>query len=303
MSVQLVLRLVLAFLFAICAAIFSQLIPPFLGEASFIIRVLLTLAAGGIGYLLFPQVAGSIKMITATTFNFVVHRVSSEVSNQIIKFPRFNSPFSGTIPQVGSLALTKPSILDTSAIIDGRILDIAKTGFVSGLILVPNFVLTELQQVADSADTLKRSRGRRGFEIVEELKKVKAIRLEVWDKEQSGKLVDDKLINLAKGLHGRIITTDFNLNKVASVSGISVLNVNDLANAVKTMSLPGESMEIKIVHLGKDSSQGVGYLPDGTMVVVSQGADKIGQTIKTEVTKNIQTPAGRMVFAKEIDSN
>jgi len=285
----LVLRLILAFLFATLAAIFSQLIPPFLGEASFIIRVLLTLAAGGIGYIVFPPIARSIRIIVMTTFNFVVHRVSSEVSNQIIKFPR---------PQVGSIALTKPLILDTSAIIDGRILDIAKTGFISGLILVPKFVLTELQQVADSSDGLKRARGRRGFETIEELKKVKYLKVEVWDKEQNGKLVDEKLLNLAKSLHGRIITTDYNLNKIATISNISVLNVNDLANAVKTVSLPGESLEIKIVHLGKDRQQGVGYLVDGTMVVIADAADKIGRQVLVEVTKNIQTPAGRMIFGK-----
>lgn len=299
MHLQLVFRLILAFLFATLAAIFSQLIPPFFGEASFVIRVLLTLAAGGIGYLLFPSVARSVKVITMTTFNFVVRRVSSEVSDQIIKLPRMGQPLSGVIPQVGAVNLTRPLILDTSAIIDGRILDIVKTGFINGLVLVPNFVLTELQQVADSADSLKRARGRRGFEIVEELKKDKHLRVEIWDKEQNGKLVDDKIINLAKSLHGRIITTDFNLNRVASVSNISVLNVNDLANAVKTTSLPGEALEIKIVHLGKDKNQGVGYLPDGTMVVVSEAVDKIGQTIKAEVTKNIQTPAGRMIFARQ----
>lgn len=300
MHLQLVFRLILAFLFATLAAIFSQLIPPFLGEASFVIRVLLTLAAGGIGYLLFPSVARSVKMITMTTFNFVVRRVSSEVSNQIIKFPRVGQPISGVIPQVGSVNLTRPLILDTSAIIDGRILDIVRTGFINGLVLVPNFVLTELQQVADSPDSLKRARGRRGFEIVEELKKDKHLRVEIWDKEQNGKLVDDKIMNLAKSLHGRIVTTDFNLNRLASVSNISVLNVNDLSNAVKTTSLPGEVLEIKIVHLGKDKNQGVGYLPDGTMVVVAEAVDKIGQTIKVEVTKNIQTPAGRMIFAKEV---
>ncbi|OGE22121.1 hypothetical protein A2778_01220 [Candidatus Daviesbacteria bacterium RIFCSPHIGHO2_01_FULL_40_24] len=230
--------------------------------------------------------------------NFVVHRLSSEVSNQIIKFPRPNTPFSQPIPQVGSVAITRPLILDTSAIIDGRILDIAKTGFVSGLVLVPKFILTELQQVADSADSLKRARGRKGFEIVEELKKIKKLRIEIWDKDQNGKQVDEKLLNLAKSLHGRIITTDYNLNRVAQAWGIEVLNVNDLANAVKTVSLPGESMEIKVVHLGKDKTQGVGYLSDGTMVVVADSAEKIGQTVKTEVTKNIQTPAGRMIFAK-----
>lgn len=289
MRLKLVLRLIVAFIFATVAAIYSQLIPPFFGENSFIIRALLTLAAGGVGYMVFPRVARSTARITMTAFNFVVHRVSAEVSNQISR--RVNSqhePIS-----------SKPLILDTSAIIDGRILDIARTGFINGLIIVPNFILTELQQVADSSDGLKRARGRKGFEILEELKKVKDLRLAIWDKEQSGKLVDNKLLNLAKGLGGRIVTTDFNLNKLASVSSISVLNVNDLANAVKTTSLPGESLEIKIVHLGKDTRQGVGYLEDGTMVVVANSADKIGQTIKIEVTKNIQTPAGRMIFGKE----
>lgn len=299
MRVRLVIRLILAFLFATFAAIYSQLIPPVLGENSFIIRALLTLVAGGIGYLVFPMIAKSVVRVTMTSFNFVIHRLSSEVSSQMFKFIRPNQPISGVTPQVGSIALTRPLILDTSAIIDGRILDIAKTGFISGLILIPKFILTELQQVADSSDGLKRARGRRGFEVVEELKKIKQIRLEVWDKDQNGKQVDDKLMSLAKSLHGRIITTDFNLNRVASVSNIGVLNVNDLANAVKTISLPGERFEIKIMHLGKDSKQGVGYLADGTMVVVADAADYIGQTLKVEVTKNIQTPAGRMIFAKE----
>lgn len=298
MRLRLILRLILAFLFATFAAIYSQLIPPIIGEDAFILRVLVTVIAGGIGYISFPSISRWVKVITTTTFNLVVRRVSSEVSSQIIRFPRPNFPFSLPTPQIGSVSLTKPIILDTSAIIDGRVLDIAKTGFITGLILVPKFVLTELQQVADSSDDLKRARGRRGFEVVEELKKIKRLRVDVWDKEQNGKTVDEKLLNLAKSLHGRIITTDFNLNKVASVSNIDVLNVNDLANAVKTLSLPGERIEIKIVHLGRDKSQGVGYLEDGTMVVVSQAAEKIGKTIDVEVTKNIQTPAGRMVFGK-----
>ena len=296
-----VLRLIVAFIFATFAAIFSQLIPPVQGVNSFLVRTLLTLAAALAGYLVFPGLARSVRVIFMTSLNFVIHRLSSEVMGQLFRLPRHDSPFSQAVPQVGSVALTKPLILDTSAIIDGRILDIVQTGFISGLVLVPNFVLVELQQVADSSDSLKRARGRRGFEVVEELKKNKHIKIEIWNKEQNGKAVDEKLVNLARSLHGRIVTTDFNLNKLASISNISVLNVNDLANAVKTVSLPGEDMELKIVHLGKDKSQGVGYLPDGTMVVVAGVADKIGQTVKIEVTKNIQTPAGRMIFAKEID--
>ncbi|MBU0999880.1 TRAM domain-containing protein, partial [Patescibacteria group bacterium] len=285
---QFVIRLILAFIFATLAAIYSQLIPPFFGENSFVIRALLTLAAGGLGYVVFPSIARSVVKITMNTFNFVVHRLSFEVSRQISK-----RPVASIIPLPA-----RPVILDTSAIIDGRILDIAKTGFINGLILAPGFVLTELQQVADSADSLKRARGRRGFEVVEELKRIKGVKLQIWDKEQKGKLVDDKLLKLAKTLNGRIVTTDFNLNKLASVWNIAVLNVNDLANAVKTVSLPGENFGIKIVHPGKDSKQGVGYLDDGTMVVVAGSADKIGQIVKVEVTKNIQTPAGRMIFAK-----
>lgn len=299
MRLQVALRLIVAFIFATFAAIFSQLIPEVQGINAFAIKVLLIIAIGLIGYIVFPGIARSIVKITMKMFNFTLHRLSSEVSTQIARFPRVTSPFSGALPQVGALALTRPLILDTSAIIDGRVLDIARTGFISGLVLVPQFVLTELQQVADSADGLKRARGRRGFETLEEMKKLKTIRVEIWDKDQNGKAVDEKLLNLAKSLHGRIMTCDFNLNKLALVSNINVLNVNDLANAVKTVSLPGEALNIKIVHLGKDKTQGVGYLDDGTMVVVSEAADKIGQTIKLEITKNIQTPAGRMIFAKE----
>jgi len=292
-------RLIWALIFATFAAIFSQLIPPIFGEQSFIIRTLLTLAAAGIGYVVFPNAARWVRVITMTTFNFVVHRVSAEVSSQLAKFTRSNASFPHSTGQVGAVSLTRPLILDTSAVIDGRVLDVTKTGFINGLVLIPQFVLIELQQVADSSDDLKRQRGRRGFEVVEELKKNKIIRLEIWDKDSGGKTVDEKLINLAKALHGKILTTDFNLNRLATLSNIPILNINDLANAVKTVALPGESLQIKIVHLGKDKSQGVGYLADGAMVVVADCAEKIGQTIKTEVTKNIQNPAGRMIFAKK----
>lgn len=300
MRLRIILRLILVLIFATVAAIFSQLIPPWTGANPFLVRVIVTLLAGWVGYIVFPDVARSVRVITLTLFNFVVHRVSSEVSNQIARFPRPSFPFSHPTPQIGSVALVKPLILDTSSIIDGRILDISRTGFISGLVLIPKFVLAELQQVADSKDDLKRQRGRRGFDTLEELKKLKGIKVEVWDKEQGGKGVDDKLLNLAKSLHGRIVTCDFNLNKVASVSNINVLNVNDLANAVKTTALPGETLPIKIVHLGKDPTQGVGYLEDGTMVVVAEAADQIGQTFKVEVTKTLQIPAGKMIFAKEV---
>lgn len=302
MRIKMVLRLILALIFATNTAIFSQLIPPFAGVNPFVIRVLLTLLAAFVGFAVFPDVARYLRVITMTFFNFVVHRLSTEVYSQLLKFPRPSFPFHPT-PQVGSVALTKPLILDTSSIIDGRILDIARTGFVAGLILIPGFVLTELQQVADSSDDLKRQRARRGFEVIEELKKLKSIKVEIWDKDQSGKGVDEKLISLGKSLHAKIATSDFNLNKVASVSGVGVLNVNELANALKTIALPGEALKIKIMHLGKDPSQGIGYLDDGTMVVVETGADLIGKTVEVKVTKTLQIPAGRMIFARLIHNN
>lgn len=299
MRIKLVLRLISALIFATFAAIFSQLIPPFIGMELFSVRVLLTLAFAGVGFLVFPDLANNLKVFYISFSNFLIHRVSSEISNQMIRISKvgFSSP-STPLPQLGSVTYSRPLILDTSSIIDGRILDIARIGFISGLILIPKFILLELQQVADSADDLKRARGRRGFEIVEELKKIKTLRVEIWDRGQTGKSADEKVLNLAKGVHGKIITTDFNLNKLASVSNIGVLNVNELANALKTVSLPGENMKIKIVHIGKESDQGVGYLPDGTMVVVEAAAEKIGESLKVEVTKSIQIPAGRMIFGK-----
>ena len=303
MRLKLVLRLILALLFAIVAVIFSDLIPEIPGTNTLLVKILVTALSAWIGFLIFPSVARSVRTFSIVLFNVVLHRISQEFMNQLMRLPRARLPFGksdflGQTPQIGQIQLTKPLILDTSAIIDGRILDIVKTGFISGLVLVPRFVLTELQQVSDSSNDLKRQRGRRGFEIVEELKKSKQIRLEVWDKEQSGKAVDDKLLNLARSLHGKIVTVDFNLNKVASVSNINVLNINELANSLKQINLPGDILDLKIVHLGKDSSQGVGYLVDGTMVVVSSAADFIGQTIKVEVTKSLQIPQGRMIFGK-----
>lgn len=298
MRLRFVLRLISALIFATFAAIFALLIPPIAGVESNMVRILITTLAALVGFLVFPDIANSITRITLRIFNFVLNRVSQEVSNQMLRI-RPVLPFYHPTPQPGSVTITKPLILDTSAIIDGRVLDIAKTRFLSGMVLVPKFILTELQQVADSSDNLKRKRGRRGFEIVEQLKKVKWLNVEVWDKDQSGRGADEKLISLAKSLGGKIITTDFNLNKVATLAGIVVLNVNDLSNAIKIYALPGEVIKIKITHMGKDFNQGVGYLEDGTMVVVDGGAQDLGKTVEVEIVKNIQNPAGRMIFGKE----
>ncbi len=299
MPIRFALRLVLAAVFAIVAVIFTELLPPIEGVSSGVIRVLITLLSALVGFAVFPDLAAFFSHLTISFFNIAVSRISSEIFNQILRLPRqTHFSFGNPTPQVGGVSLQRPLILDTSAIIDGRILEIAQTGFISGLVLIPNFILLEMQQVADSADNLKRARGRRGFEIIADLKKVPGLKVDIWDKEAGGKAVDERLLKLAKSLNGKVVTTDFNLNKLAGAHGVSVLNVNDLSNAVKTAAVPGEKMEVKVVHVGKDPKQGVGYLPDGTMIVVENGASIIGQTVKVEVSRLLQSAAGRMIFAK-----
>lgn len=301
MSLKLILRLVLAVTFATLAVIFSELIPPIKNTNPLVLKVVVTTISGAVGFAVFPDLAAYLTRITISLFNLTIARLSSEILNQLLHLPRHHlPPVSSSTPQVGTITLSKPLILDTSSVIDGRILDIAETGFISGLVLLPNFILLELQQVADSSDALKRARGRRGFEIIQELKKIKGIRVEVWDKEGGGKSADEKLLKLAKSLHGKIITTDFNLNRLSNAHGVTVLNVNELSNAVKTLSLPGEMIEVKIIHIGKDPTQGVGYLPDGTMIVVEEGFSFLGKEIKAEVSRVLQGSAGRMIFSKLI---
>lgn len=190
-------------------------------------------------------------------------------------------------------------LLDTSVIIDGRIADICQTGFVIGEMLVPRFVLNELQHVADSADRLRRNRGRRGLEILNDMLKDPNAMVRVTDMDvEDAYQVDDKLVLLGKQLHCPIMTTDYNLNRVAALQGVPVMNINELANAVKAVYLPGETMTIQVIQEGKEYNQGVGYLDDGTMVVVEDGRPLIGRTINLHVTKVLQTAAGRMIFAK-----
>jgi uncharacterized protein YacL len=189
-------------------------------------------------------------------------------------------------------------LLDTSAIIDGRIADISQTGFISGALVVPRFVLNELQHIADSADTMRRNRGRRGLEMLNRLQKDATVPIEITDADVEGIVeVDSKLVKLAQTLHCPIITNDFNLNRVAELQGVKVLNINELANAVKPVLLPGEDIVIKIIQDGKELGQGVGYLDDGTMIVVEGGRQFMGSTIEVSVTRVLQTVAGRMIFA------
>jgi uncharacterized protein YacL len=190
-------------------------------------------------------------------------------------------------------------ILDTSVIIDGRIADIAETGFLDGLIVIPQFVLRELQLVADSADSLKRNRGRRGLDILQRLQKTASVEIQIVEDDfPSVREVDLKLIELAKLYEGKILTNDFNLNKVAQLQGVAVLNINELANSLKPIVLPGEIMRVFILKEGKEYNQGVAYLDDGTMVVIDNARKMIGKTIDISVTSVLQTTAGKMIFGK-----
>src|ERR1700678_1089109 len=193
-------------------------------------------------------------------------------------------------------------ILDTSVIIDGRIADIAETGFLDGIIVTPQFVLRELQLVADSADSLKRNRGRRGLDVLQRLQKMATLQIQIVEDDfPAVREVDLKLIELAKVYEGKIITNDFNLNKVAQLQGVEVLNINELANSLKPIVLPGEIMKVFILKEGKEYNQGVAYLDDGTMVVVDNARKMIGKTIDVSVTSVLQTTAGKMIFGKYDD--
>lgn len=190
-------------------------------------------------------------------------------------------------------------VLDTSAIIDGRIVDVARAGFIDGTLVVPSFVLDELRHIADSADALRRNRGRHGLDILNKMQKDLDVPIKIYDRDHGGPAeVDVKLVMLARKLGAKIVTTDLNLNKVAALQGVAVLNVNDLSNAIKPHVLPGEEMTVQVIRDGKEPGQGVGYLDDGTMIVVDSGKRFIGEYVGVEVTSILQTTAGRMIFAK-----
>jgi uncharacterized protein YacL len=202
--------------------------------------------------------------------------------------------FSKNVPQSENM-----KILDTSVIIDGRIADITETGFLEGTLIIPQFVLNELQHIADSSDSIKRTRGKRGLEVLHHIQKQAGVDVRIVDRDYPAvKEVDSKLIELAKDVHGKIITNDSNLNKVAELQGIEVLNINELANSLKPVVLPGEEIIVKILKEGKEMGQGVAYLDDGTMIVVDNGRRQMGKTTDVIVTSVLQTPAGRMIFAR-----
>ena len=269
-----------------------ELSPPYTPQRT---KVLFALAGVLIGLLSFARIAAWIVKTATHLVTRGIMVLSLEITRQ---FTHASRMFSGAdLPLPGHLE--EAIIIDTSSIIDGRILDVAKTSFLSGTMLIPKFVLIELQQVADSVDPVKRARGRRGFEIISHLKKIKRIKIKILGENLGvGETVDDKLVSLARTFRAKLLTTDFNLNNMAKIRGVIVLNLNELANVLKTLPIPGEKLIVKIAHSGKDRNQGVGYLPDGTMVVVKDGSSMLGKEVEVEATKILQTPSGRMIFGK-----
>lgn len=242
-----------------------------------------------------PIVGGYLRGASYLVLGYVGLAVATKKSDEIISLFSMGKGAQRT----GAKGKQSYKVLDTSAIIDGRILDISRTNFLEGILVVPSFVLEELRHVADSADLLRRNRGRRGLDVINDIQKESSLRVEIMNRDFPDiSEVDSKLVRLAQQLNAKIVTTDYNLNKVCEVQGVPVLNINDLANALKPMVLPGEEMAVQIMKEGKEFNQGVAYLDDGTMIVVEQGRRHIGDTVSTVVTSVLQTSAGRMIFAR-----
>lgn len=247
-----------------------------------------------------PPFGSILPLIALIIFGYLGVAVAVLRQDDLLTFFRLRGA-DGQAASTGAVAqafMQRKLLLDTSVIIDGRIADIAETGFVPGILTVPRFVLNELQYIADSADALRRNRGRRGLEILDVLQNNSQVEIEFLDQDpHDAQQVDDKLISLALLLDAAIVTNDYNLNRVASLQGVTVLNINELANAVKAILLPGEELPLHIIQEGKEAGQGVGFLDDGTMVVVENGRRFLNQEVLVQVTKVLQTNAGRLIFA------
>lgn len=241
-----------------------------------------------------------ISVISFVFFGYLGLKVATRKKDDVLWPQLLNLKKSQTVKKHDKKKeMIFPKILDTSVIIDGRISDICRTGFIEGTLVIPEFVLKELRHIADSSDSLKRNRGRRGLDILNILQKDDSVSVVIESKDYGDNIeVDIKLLKLAKELGGKVLTNDFNLNKVAEFQGVEVLNINELANAVKPVVLPGEEMNVMIVKDGKESGQGLAYLDDGTMIVVEGGKKCIGDSVVVTVTSVLQTAAGRMIFAK-----
>jgi uncharacterized protein YacL len=244
------------------------------------------------------EVIGTIIFILVNTIAVIIGvNISVKKKDDIMSLFEGFKKSSGKEKKLKAKGISK--VLDTSVIIDGRIFDICQTGFIEGPLVIPSFVLDELRHISDSSDGLKRNRGRRGLDILNKIQKELNIEVQIWEGDfPQVAEVDSKLLKLAQKLNGNVITNDYNLNKVAEFQGVPVLNINELANAIKPVVLPGEDMLLTIVKDGKESGQGVAYLDDGTMIVVEGGKKHIGEMVNVTVTSVLQTAAGRMIFAK-----
>lgn len=261
------------------------------------------LVSFGLSSIEFPPITSILPILLSILLGYLGFQVGFKKREEFLHavFAMRNSSQKkkdGSEASVQSEAKTN-KILDTSVIIDGRIADIAATGFLEGVLVVPQFMLTELQHIADSSDSLKRTKGRRGLDVLKRLQTEDGPSVLITDEDFNDVAeVDLKLVRLAKSMNGLVVTNDFNLNKVADLHGVDVLNINDLANAVKPVVIPGEEMHVVVIKDGKEHNQGVAYLDDGTMIVIEEGRSHIGNTIDVVVTSVLQTSAGRMIFAK-----
>jgi len=237
---------------------------------------------------------GAVQIVLGVVLSYICISLLIQTKDDM----RFIIPYVEFAKEVKGL---KPYILDTSVVIDGRIADVVETGIFDNQLIMPRFVLNELQNIADSSDKLRRARGRRGLDILNKLRSNTKVDLAIHDREtieMNGQPVDMKLVLLAKNLDGKVVTGDYNLNKVAGVQSVPVINLNDIANALKPVVLPGEEMKVNVVKAGEESGQGVGYMEDGTMVVIEGGRSYISRDVKISVTSVLQTSAGRMVFGR-----
>lgn len=267
-----------------------------------IVAFLISVAVNGVEI---PIVNTVVPILLTLLLGYLGFRVGFTKRDELIQLFTRTSPNKKALDINGQQltsehpATKRHKILDTSVIIDGRIADICQTGFLDGEIVIPQFVLGELQHIADSSDALKRNRGRRGLDILKRIQRDIPIQVTIYEGDfEEIQEVDSKLVKLAKVLNGIVVTNDFNLNKVCDLQGVQVLNINDLANAVKPVVLPGEELHVQMIKDGKEQNQGIAYLDDGTMIVVEDGKNFIGKHIDVIVTSVLQTSAGRMIFAK-----
>ncbi len=273
-----------------------------IGAAIGLIIGLIIASLLGSSFARIPFVGNYVPVVGSVLIGYLGMSIGLKKKEELLSvfsiFPRLGKDKEkGAIPKIEFRPDNK--ILDTSVIIDGRIADICKSGFIEGTLVIPSFVLEELRHIADSSDVLKRNRGRRGLDILNKIRKDLDVFVKIHEQDfPDVPEVDSKLVRLAQVIGGDVLTNDYNLNKVAELQGIKVLNINELANALKPVFLPGEEMIVQIIKDGKESKQGIGYLDDGTMIVVESGKKYINQTIQVVVTSVLQTAAGRMIFAK-----